>query len=168
MADKKLKEKATKILKLLEKNYPQSKCTLDFKNSLQLVVATILAAQCTDERVNIVTKDLFKKYRKPEDYVEVPQEELEEDIHTTGFFRNKAKNIQGCCRMIIEKHGGKVPGPLGPEVHTEQRIDVRAARRGGDRHAHATLAALVDQRGHPRPQRDAAAAHQVGVELVLQ
>lgn len=106
----KTKQKRTrKIIALLKKEYPTARCSLNFKNPLELMVATILSAQCTDVRVNIVTKTLFKKYRKPQDYYKVPQKELEEDIRSTGFFRNKAKAIQLACKVIAEKFGGKVP-----------------------------------------------------------
>lgn len=102
-------QKVKKILKILEKEYPGARITLDFKNPLELLVATILAAQCTDERVNLVTKYLFKKYRKAEDYVKVNMKEMEEDIRPTGFFKNKAKSIKGCCKKIAEDFQGKVP-----------------------------------------------------------
>jgi len=105
-------QKVKKILKILEREYPHAKITLDFKNPLELLIATILAAQCTDERVNLVTKDLFKKYRKAEDYVKVDMGELEEDIRKTGFYKNKAKAIKGCCRKIFEDFKGKVPKTL--------------------------------------------------------
>lgn len=97
------------ILPILKKTYPQAKCSLDHENPLQLLVATILSAQCTDARVNIVTKDLFKKYREVLAYAAVPQDELERDIQSTGFFRNKAKSIRAMAAALIEKHGGEVP-----------------------------------------------------------
>ena len=103
------KKRAKKIIALLKKEYPDAKCSLNFKNPLELMVATILSAQCTDARVNIVTKTLFKKYRKTQDYYKVPQEEFEQDIKSTGFFRNKAKAIQSACKVIAEKYRGKVP-----------------------------------------------------------
>jgi endonuclease III len=81
-------------------------------NPLELLIATILSAQCTDERVNLVTKDLFQKYRTPEDYLKVPQAALEEDVRSTGFYRNKAKSIRGTCKMIQEKFGGSVPDTM--------------------------------------------------------
>jgi len=99
----------TTVLKELKKLYPDADCTLDWKNPLQLLVATILAAQCTDARVNIVTKSLFKKYKKPEDYLSVPQTELEKDIRSCGSFRMKAKAIQVSCKIIIDRFDGKVP-----------------------------------------------------------
>ncbi|MCW5958690.1 MAG: endonuclease III [Pyrinomonadaceae bacterium] len=93
----------------MKKEYPDAHCALNHTNPFELLVATILSAQCTDERVNIVTATLFRKYRGPKDYLDVPQEELEKDIHSTGFFRNKAKNIQGACEKIIEMFGGEIP-----------------------------------------------------------
>jgi endonuclease III len=89
--------------------YPDAKCSLDFSNPLELLIATQLSAQCTDERVNIVTRDLFQKYRSVEDYVTVSQEELEQDIRSTGFYRNKAKNIRAACQRIITNYNGEVP-----------------------------------------------------------
>ena len=104
------REQAKKIFDRLKKEYPDPKPALNYKTPFQLLIATILAAQCTDARVNIVTKDLFKKYKQPEDYIFVPDEELERDIHSTGFYKAKAKSIKQCCRVLIEKHKGKVPG----------------------------------------------------------
>jgi endonuclease-3 len=102
-------KRAASLIKRLKKAYPDAHCALEHSNAFELLVATILSAQCTDERVNIVTADLFRKYRGPEDYLKVEQSELEKDIHSTGFFRNKSKNIQGACRRIIDDFGGKVP-----------------------------------------------------------
>ncbi len=104
-----LKQRVGKIIKLLKQEYPDSTCSLNFKTTHQLMVATILSAQCTDERVNIVTKDLFKKYKKPLDYGRAPLEELEKDIHSTGFFRHKAKSIKKSSQVIVERHKGRVP-----------------------------------------------------------
>ncbi len=98
-----------KIIELLEKEHPDAKIALNYTNPLELLVATILSAQCTDKRVNIVTKTLFKKYRKPEDYANVDLEELEEDIRPTGFYRNKARNIKKCCQILVEKFNSQVP-----------------------------------------------------------
>jgi len=98
-----------KIIAGLQETYPDAHCELDFSNPLQLLVATILSAQCTDKRVNMVTADLFKQYRTAKDYAEADLGRLEEAVKTTGFFRNKARNIQACCRALVEKHGGKVP-----------------------------------------------------------
>ena len=103
------KEQTKKIISLLKKEYPDAHCALNHTNAFELLVATILSAQCTDERVNIVTADLFRKYRVPADYLKVSQEELEQDIRSTGFYRNKAKSIQGACKILVEKYGGEVP-----------------------------------------------------------
>lgn len=103
------KKRVGRIIGLLKKEYPEARCSLDHGNPLELLVATILSAQCTDERVNIVTSGLFRKYRKWEDYAAAPSTELEAAIRPTGFFRNKAKSIQGACRQIGERHGGLVP-----------------------------------------------------------
>lgn len=100
------------IIKRLKKSYPDAKTTLNYTNAFELLVATILSAQCTDERVNQVTKTLFKKYTKPEDYLKVPEEELQSDIRTTGFFRNKTKSIRGSSKKLIEDFGGQVPGNM--------------------------------------------------------
>lgn len=97
------------VIQALRKLYPEAGCTLDWKTPLELLVATILSAQCTDKRVNIVTKSFFKKYKTPEDYLAVPQTELEQDIHSCGTFRMKAKAIQASCRTLIDEFGGKVP-----------------------------------------------------------
>ena len=104
-----LKERTEKIIKLLKRAHPDAKCALNHSNAFELLIATILSAQCTDERVNKVTADLFRKYRKPEDYLKVPATELQEDIRTTGFFRNKTKSIQGACKMLVEEFDGEVP-----------------------------------------------------------
>ncbi|HWN99869.1 MAG TPA: endonuclease III [Blastocatellia bacterium] len=106
------KQRTRKIISKLKKAYPNAQCSLNHSNAFELLIATILSAQCTDDRVNIVTADLFRKYRSCEDYVSVPPEELEQDIHSTGFFRNKTKSIQGACRKMIEEHGGQVPGDV--------------------------------------------------------
>lgn len=89
--------------------YPDAGCALHFSSALELLVAVILSAQCTDVRVNIVTKTLFQKYRTASDFASASQEELEDDIHSTGFYHNKAKNIRECCRILDEKYGGSVP-----------------------------------------------------------
>ena len=103
------KKRVGQIVKHLKKEYPEARCSLDYGNALELLVATILSAQCTDERVNVVTSSLFRKYRTWEDYASAPAAELENDIRSTGFFRNKAKSIQGACRQIGERYGGSVP-----------------------------------------------------------
>ena len=97
------------IVKLLKRAHPDAKCALNHSNAFELLIATILSAQCTDERVNKVTADLFRKYRTPEDYLKVRDTELQQDIKTTGFFRNKTKSIQGACKVLIEEFGGEVP-----------------------------------------------------------
>ena len=103
---------AAKIVRRLARAYPDAKCSLDFHNPLELLVATVLSAQCTDKRVNLVTPDLFAKYASTADYAMAALDELEKDIQTTGFFRNKAKNIKGCCQGLVEEHAGKVPRDL--------------------------------------------------------
>ena len=103
------KKRVGQIVKLLRREYPDARCSLDHTSALELLIATILSAQCTDERVNVVTSSLFRKYRTWEDYASAPAAELEQDIRPTGFFRNKAKSIQGACRRIGERHGGDVP-----------------------------------------------------------
>lgn len=102
-------KRTAEIIKRLKRAYPDAHCALNHTSPFELLIATILSAQCTDARVNIVTAELFRKYRGPQDYLNVAQAELEKDIHTTGFFRNKAKNIQNACRRIIEEYNGEVP-----------------------------------------------------------
>ncbi|HEX7330093.1 MAG TPA: endonuclease III [Pyrinomonadaceae bacterium] len=104
-----LKARTRAIIRRLKRAYPDAKCSLNHTNPFELLVATILSAQCTDERVNMVTADLFRKYRKPEDYLNVSPRELEKDIQSTGFFRNKTKSIQGASKMLTEQYGGQVP-----------------------------------------------------------
>ncbi len=101
-----------KIIRLLKRAYPDATCSLNHRNAFELLIATILSAQCTDARVNIVTQDLFRKYRKPEDYLKVSAKELERDIRTTGFFRNKTKSIQGTAKVLTEQYGGEVPSTI--------------------------------------------------------
>ena len=103
------KEYAGKIFSILKKIYPGVKPALEYNNAFQLLISTILSAQCTDVRVNIVTKSLFKKYKLPKDYLKVSNEELEKDIFSTGFYRQKAKSIKKCCDALIENYNGKVP-----------------------------------------------------------
>ena len=104
-----LKQRVGKIIRLLKRAYPDAKCSLNHANAFELLIATILSAQCTDARVNIVTQDLFRKYRKPEDYLKVPASELQQDIRTTGFFRNKTTSIQGTAKVLTEQYAGVVP-----------------------------------------------------------
>ena len=114
--NKRAKEPAQKriaeILKLLKREYPDARCSLDYTTPFELLIATILSAQCTDARVNLVTKDLFQKYRGPKDYLEVPEEELQNDIRTTGFFRNKTKSIRGTSAKLMGEFGGQVPSTM--------------------------------------------------------
>src|SRR5829696_3203863 len=104
-----LKTRTRDIIRRLKRAYPDAKCSLNHSNPFELLIATILSAQCTDERVNKVTADLFRKYRKPEDYLNVSPRELAKDIQSTGFFRNKTKSIQGASKMLTEQYGGQVP-----------------------------------------------------------
>ncbi|MFP4370207.1 MAG: endonuclease III [Candidatus Kapaibacterium sp.] len=102
----------SKILEILSGEYPDVTIQLNHNNAFELLIATILSAQCTDARVNEVTKKLFKKYNSPGDYVKAASEELEEDIYSTGFYKAKARNIKGACKMIINEFGGEVPGSM--------------------------------------------------------
>lgn len=103
------KQRVEKIIELLEKQYPDAKTALNFRNPLEILLATILSAQTTDVTVNIVTKNLFKKYHTAEDYVNADIVELEQVIHSTGFYHNKAKNLQKCCQLLVEKFHSEVP-----------------------------------------------------------
>ena len=109
--------RTNEIIKRLKKAYPDAHCALNHSNAFELLVATILSAQCTDERVNIVTADLFRKYRSPRDFADVSQEELEIDIRPTGFFRNKSRSIRAASQRILADFGGKVPNTM-PEILT--------------------------------------------------
>lgn len=111
------KKRAGEILAELKKEYPEVKIALDFKNPFQLLIATILSAQCTDARVNIVTKELFKKYKKPEDFINATSDELEKDIYSTGFYKQKSKSIKECCKTLVDKYESKVPSDF--EMLTE-------------------------------------------------
>ncbi len=104
--------RAKELARLLPDIYPDAHCELDFSNPLELLVATILSAQCTDKRVNEVTKELFRRCRTVHDYAEIPQAELEDLVHSTGFFRNKAKNIRAMASRLLSEHGGEVPHTL--------------------------------------------------------
>ena len=109
-------ERMQKILSALQRAYPDAHCELNFSSPLQLLVATILSAQCTDRRVNLVTAELFRQYRTAKDFADAPLADLEAAVKSTGFFRNKAKNIQNCCRALVEKFGGEVPRTMA-ELH---------------------------------------------------
>ena len=109
------RERLGKIIAGLKRTYPDAHCELNYRTPLQLMVATILSAQCTDKQVNIVTRDLFKKYKKAADFAAVPLEKLQNDIRRIGLFRNKAKSIQNACRALVEDHKGKVPQTM-PEL----------------------------------------------------
>jgi endonuclease III len=117
------KQRTAKIIELLGKLYPDAKTALNYNTPLEILVATMLSAQTTDVRVNIVTQSLFKKYRSAKDYVDAPIEELENDIHSTGFYHNKARNLKACCQMLVEKYGGKVPSTM------EQLIELPGVAR---------------------------------------
>ena len=108
--------RAQKILSALQCVYPDAHCELNFSNPLQLLIATILSAQCTDKRVNLVTAELFKKYRGAKDFAVAPLVDIEAAVKSTGFFRNKAKNIKACCAALVEKFGGEVPRTMD-ELH---------------------------------------------------
>ena len=110
--DMRKKDFVIKLKEIFDKEYPTACCSLDFKKPYELLIATQLAAQCTDARVNIVTKDLFKKYTSVEDFANADLSELENDIRSTGFYRNKAKNIIGCCKMLLSDFGGEVPDTM--------------------------------------------------------
>lgn len=109
---KKKKERAQKIFKILDPLYTRNKTALKYRTPFQLLIATILSAQCTDKQVNSVTPVLFKKYKNPDDFIKVPISQLEDDIRPTGFFRNKAKSIKGCCQGLVDLYGGKVPSSM--------------------------------------------------------
>lgn len=106
------RKKVEEIIKIFDNLYPDAACTLKYKDPLQLLISTQLSTQCTDARVNIVTRELFQKYRKAEDFANADIHELEQAIKSTGFYRNKARNIKKCCRDIVEKFGGNIPDNL--------------------------------------------------------
>ncbi len=112
MPTKKEKERAKKIFDILALEYPNPKPALNFSTPFELLVATILSAQTTDERVNIVTEKLFAKYKTPEDYANANGEELEQEIFSTGFYKQKARSLRNCCKMLIEKYNGEIPKNL--------------------------------------------------------
>ena len=103
------KQYAAKIARILREHYPDAKCELDFHTPLQLLIATILSAQCTDDRVNLVAKSLFLKYPDAAAYANAPQKDLEREIQSTGFYHNKAKSIQSCCQSLLERYEGQIP-----------------------------------------------------------
>lgn len=106
------KARVASILPILKRTYPNAKCSLDYRNPLQLIIATILSAQCTDERVNMVTPALFRKYKTADDLAAAPQEELEKAIQSTGFFRNKAKSLRGMAAALVADHHSRVPDTM--------------------------------------------------------
>lgn len=109
MTSKEEKNRMRKILSILKKEYPEAKPALNFETPFELLIATILSAQCTDARVNIVTKELFKKYKSPKDYLKASNEELEKNIYSTGFYKQKTKSIKACCSQLVEEYNGEVP-----------------------------------------------------------
>ena len=110
--DAPIEERVPEIVRILSETYPDAKVALNFSNALEMLVATILSAQCTDEKVNEVTATLFQKYRTAEDYLRVPEDELKADIKPTGFFNQKAISIREACRRIVEAYGGEVPNTM--------------------------------------------------------
>jgi len=121
--DAPIQERAPQIVKILSKVYPEAHVALHFSNPLEMLVATILSAQCTDEKVNEVTTTLFRKYRTPRDYLRVPEDELKADIKPTGFFNQKATSIRAACRRIVEVYDGKVPATM------EELVSLRGVAR---------------------------------------
>jgi endonuclease-3 len=108
-----------RIIAALQRTYPEAHCELNFSNPLELLVATILSAQCTDKQVNLVTAELFRKYRTTADFARATQVQLESDLRRLGFFRNKAKNIRACCTKLLELHGGEVPRAMAALTHLD-------------------------------------------------
>ena len=129
------KERIGPIIRKLKRQYPDAKCALDHENPLQLLVATILSAQCTDVRVNLVTKDLFRKYRTAQDFAAADPERLQEEIKSTGFFRNKTKSLIGMGKALVERHHGEVPRTMAeltqvPGAGGRRRMSCWATRSG--------------------------------------
>lgn len=110
-------ERFQKIIAGLKKAYPDAHTELNFRNPLELLIATILSAQCTDKKVNAVTATLFQEYRTAADYAQANTAKFEQQIHSLGFFRNKTKSIQGCCRALVEQYGGEVPRSMSELIH---------------------------------------------------
>ncbi|MEQ8210597.1 MAG: endonuclease III [Lacipirellulaceae bacterium] len=107
-----LKKQASRVLRRLKADYPDAHCALEHESPFQLLIATILSAQCTDKRVNMVTKDLFVQFPRPDDFAAAQVKKIEKAIQSTGFYRNKAKNIKSCCKDLVEKHEGEIPQEL--------------------------------------------------------
>jgi len=142
-----LKKRTRVIIRKLKKTYPDAKCSLNHSTPFELLVATILSAQCTDDRVNIVTAQLFRKYRKPEDYLKVSPRELEKDIQSTGFFRNKTKSIQGTSKMLTEKYGGEVPHTMEALLRDRRLLYVTGKGGVGKTTVAAALGVAAAQAG---------------------
>lgn len=111
------RKRVREIIRLLRGKYPNATTALKYKNPLELLVSTMLSAQCTDERVNLVTEKLFKKYKTAEDYANADLKEFEQEIRSTGFYRNKAKNIKNCCRILVERFNSRVPKTMDELLH---------------------------------------------------
>lgn len=107
-----LKKQVSRVLRRLKADYPDAHCALEHESPFQLLIATILSAQCTDKRVNMVTKDLFEKFPEPADFAAAPVKRIEKSVQSTGFYRNKAKNIKSCCQDLVDKHEGEIPQDL--------------------------------------------------------
>ena len=135
---KKKKERILQVFEALDPLYTQEKTALNYKTPFQLLISTILSAQCTDKQVNQVTKTLFKKYKTPRDFLDAPIFQLEEDIRPTGFFRNKTKSIKGCCKGLIDLYGGDIPSTM------EEMIKLPG---GGRKTANCVLGAVFDVPG---------------------
>lgn len=113
---KKKKSRVGKIYEMLDPLYTTEKTALKYRTPFQLLISTILSAQCTDKQVNMVTPGLFKKYKKPQDFLDAPISDIEDAIRSTGFFRNKTKSIKGCCQGLVDLYGGKVPKTMGEMI----------------------------------------------------
>ena len=107
-----MNQESKELVAILKKQYPDAKCSLDFKTPFEMLVAVMLSAQCTDERLNKTTPGIFDKYNTPEDFANMEIEKLQELIHPCGFYKNKAKNIKNCAKIIVEKYNGKVPSTM--------------------------------------------------------